>query len=189
MEIPSADDLMRQKDDLAAAAQRDYQEVVDTMRQVRARSTEMGIQPDTDTAWISDDEPLMTLTGWQVYCGADDYWDHYLKVTTDGRIFSFRRPNSDEGWRLHAKDCEDGYFGDYGASALRDLPYAFDMDVFRASVLSPQQWAGATGTPLDLSQPADWYGDPTGRHEHRYWDGRLWTAHVADNGQAGTDPM
>ena len=29
------------------------------------------------------------------------------------------------------------------------------------------------------SEP-DWYPDPTGIHHHRYWDGRGWTAHVAE---------
>ena len=35
----------------------------------------------------------------------------------------------------------------------------------------------------------DWYEDPTGRHQHRYWDGTAWTADVADSGQASTDPL
>lgn len=38
-------------------------------------------------------------------------------------------------------------------------------------------------------QPAGWYPDPTGRHQHRYWDGRGWTEHVGSNGTASTDPM
>lgn len=37
--------------------------------------------------------------------------------------------------------------------------------------------------------PAGWYPDPTRRHQHRYWDGRAWTEHVADNGATPTDPM
>lgn len=28
----------------------------------------------------------------------------------------------------------------------------------------------------------DWYPDPVKRHQYRYWDGRIWTDHVADNG-------
>lgn len=35
----------------------------------------------------------------------------------------------------------------------------------------------------------DWYEDPTGRHQHRYWDGAAWTADVADSGQTSTDPL
>lgn len=36
--------------------------------------------------------------------------------------------------------------------------------------------------------PANWYPDPTNRHELRYWDGRAWTAHVSDHGATGQDP-
>jgi uncharacterized protein YxjI len=38
-----------------------------------------------------------------------------------------------------------------------------------------------------VSPPADWYPDPSGRHEHRYWDGTAWTNHVASHGRQGTD--
>lgn len=34
-----------------------------------------------------------------------------------------------------------------------------------------------------------WYADPTGRFEHRYWDGQGWTAHVGANGQQQVDAM
>jgi hypothetical protein len=34
---------------------------------------------------------------------------------------------------------------------------------------------------------AAWYPDPTGRHQHRYWDGDGWTLHVADDGVAATE--
>lgn len=37
--------------------------------------------------------------------------------------------------------------------------------------------------------PANWYPDPTGRFDHRYWDGETWTEHVSRNGQASTDPL
>jgi uncharacterized protein YxjI len=37
--------------------------------------------------------------------------------------------------------------------------------------------------------PANWYPDPTERHQHRYWDGSKWTDHVSDNGITGTDPV
>ena len=34
----------------------------------------------------------------------------------------------------------------------------------------------------------DWYPDPFGRHELRYWDGSQWTEHIASHGRQGTDP-
>lgn len=36
---------------------------------------------------------------------------------------------------------------------------------------------------------ADWYPDPYGRSELRYWDGVAWTDHVSSNGRQGTDPV
>jgi cell division protein FtsB len=37
--------------------------------------------------------------------------------------------------------------------------------------------------------PAGWHPDPTGRHEHRYWDGTKWTDHVGDAGVSATDAL
>jgi|CXWL01.1.fsa_nt_gi uncharacterized protein YxjI len=39
------------------------------------------------------------------------------------------------------------------------------------------------------STPANWYPDPTNRHQHRYWNGASWTDHVSDNGITGNDPV
>jgi putative membrane protein len=36
--------------------------------------------------------------------------------------------------------------------------------------------------------PAGWFPDPAGRHEIRYWDGRVWTDHVRDGQMADRDP-
>ncbi len=41
--------------------------------------------------------------------------------------------------------------------------------------------------PDDVLAPAGWLSDPTGRHEHRWWDGARWTDCVADAGQPGRD--
>jgi hypothetical protein len=37
--------------------------------------------------------------------------------------------------------------------------------------------------------PPAWYPDPTGAHDHRWWDGAEWTDHVADRGVAAMDPV
>jgi hypothetical protein len=37
--------------------------------------------------------------------------------------------------------------------------------------------------------PAGWLADPSGRHDHRYWNGTAWTKHVSDKGKRSTDPL
>lgn len=36
---------------------------------------------------------------------------------------------------------------------------------------------------------ADWYPDPRGRNELRFWDGAAWTDNVANGGQVSVDPV
>jgi uncharacterized protein YxjI len=36
-------------------------------------------------------------------------------------------------------------------------------------------------------QPPNWYPDPFGRHESRWWDGQQWTEHVASHGRQSVD--
>ena len=37
--------------------------------------------------------------------------------------------------------------------------------------------------------PANWYPDPMGRHQLRYWDGANWTDHVSNNGVQSVDAV
>lgn len=39
-----------------------------------------------------------------------------------------------------------------------------------------------------MSDTPSWQPDPTGKHDHRYWDGTQWTENVADAGVAAIDP-
>ncbi len=48
-------------------------------------------------------------------------------------------------------------------------------------------WPPAAGQPV--AAPPQWYADPLGRHQYRYWDGTQWTPHVADEGATGYDPV
>jgi len=49
-----------------------------------------------------------------------------------------------------------------------------------------REWYGISRPP---TPPGEWRGDPSGRHQHRYWDGSDWTEHVADEGVASIDPL
>jgi hypothetical protein len=49
--------------------------------------------------------------------------------------------------------------------------------------------AGLGATPsAAATPPADWYADPSGRFELRYWNGQEWTEHVARGGRQSVDP-
>ena len=39
------------------------------------------------------------------------------------------------------------------------------------------------------AHPANWYPDPAGRHELRYYDGAQWTDHVSSGGRQSVDPL
>ena len=49
----------------------------------------------------------------------------------------------------------------------------------------PGVGAGGTGAH---SIPAQWYPEPSGRHELRYWDGVGWSDRVSDRGATSVDP-
>ena len=72
-----------------------------------------------------------------------------------------------------------------------------------AAVNAPTTWgATSASTPVvtsaintsvassvgDAAAPANWYPDPAGRFELRYWNGSAWTEHVSRNGQQSIDP-
>lgn len=46
----------------------------------------------------------------------------------------------------------------------------------------------ARSAAVGAKAPAGWYADPSGRHQHRYWDGTRWTPWVADAGVTSRDP-
>jgi hypothetical protein len=45
----------------------------------------------------------------------------------------------------------------------------------------------ASSSANDIPAPANWYPDPAGRFELRYWNGSMWTEHVFNNGQQFID--
>ncbi len=40
-----------------------------------------------------------------------------------------------------------------------------------------------------MSSRPDWYTDPTGRHDLRYFNGTSWTGDVSDSGRRSVDPL
>ena len=59
------------------------------------------------------------------------------------------------------------------------------------SFITPTPASSSTSTPAPSvvpSVPADWYKDPAGRYEFRYWDGSKWTENVSRAGVMYKDP-
>jgi hypothetical protein len=55
----------------------------------------------------------------------------------------------------------------------------------------PTQLQPSVGSPVqpEALPIAGWYPDPAQRHQYRYWDGREWAPHVADNGVITADSL
>jgi hypothetical protein len=47
----------------------------------------------------------------------------------------------------------------------------------------------ALASPTAPGTTAGWLPDPTGRFDHRYWDGRRWTEHASRDGEMLTDQI
>ena len=86
------------------------------------------------------------------------------------------------------------------ARARRSLAVAnAELNYLRPENVRLQQWLSgysgapltppaATGYPTASSIPAQWYPDPSGRHELRHWNGSAWTNDVSDQGVTSSDP-
>lgn len=56
-----------------------------------------------------------------------------------------------------------------------------------ASIQAQARAAYAPPAPVTPKLAAGWHPDPLGKHEHRYFDGQLWSDQVSDSGQQLTD--
>ncbi len=52
-----------------------------------------------------------------------------------------------------------------------------------------QREATLSREPALSTNPPSWHPDPLSWHQYRYWDGRIWTDHVADHGVQSRDPL
>lgn len=60
--------------------------------------------------------------------------------------------------------------------------------VVSSPVVSSPMNTSVASSVGDAAAPANWYADPAGRFEMRYWNGSAWTEHVSRNGQQFVDP-
>jgi len=55
--------------------------------------------------------------------------------------------------------------------------------------VTERQETARTEVASDGRASAGWYADPTGRFDHRYWNGSAWTLHASQAGQTVIDPI
>jgi hypothetical protein len=73
--------------------------------------------------------------------------------------------------------------------AATDTPSSPSTFISPTPASSSTPLATSTPTPsVAPSVPADWYKDPAGRYEFRYWDGAKWTENVSRAGVMYKDP-
>ena len=59
-----------------------------------------------------------------------------------------------------------------------------------AAAWPPQAPGVAVPQPaVGAAQPPNWYPDPAGHHQMRFWDGTTWSSHVSDGGVQSEDPL
>jgi hypothetical protein len=68
-----------------------------------------------------------------------------------------------------------------------------DAPTSPSTYISPTPTSASALTPVATQSavpnvPADWYKDPAGRYEFRYWDGSKWTENVSRAGVMYKDP-
>jgi Protein of unknown function (DUF2510) len=54
---------------------------------------------------------------------------------------------------------------------------------------SPVHDAYSSGYTTGPPRPSQWHPDPSGRHQHRLWDGAQWRDQVSDDGVISIDPV
>jgi len=71
--------------------------------------------------------------------------------------------------------------------ATRQLPAITEATSSLGAMFEPEP---VRADPTSAAfREAQWFSDPSGRHQLRYWDGRQWTDHVSNGGVGGTDPV
>jgi len=95
---------------------------------------------------------------------------------------------SAEGWEVVS--IVPTFDGRYCAFLRRPTTAATNASTPSPTVQAINTSSTATTTTAVPSAPvpANWYADPSGRYELRYWNGDEWTDHVARSGQQFTDP-
>lgn len=92
------------------------------------------------------------------------------------------------GSRSDPKNPPGEFIAAFGSLAI---PAVVTVVLYRRLRPSPGVSAPSTAASWASSStaPADWYPDPSGQYEVRYWDGGRWTEHVSTGGVQAVSPV
>jgi hypothetical protein len=123
---------------------------------------------------------------WAILCGIFTFFGLILELVAEYTTRPQTRPSPMPGGAQQAAP-QFAYRGSApsgtDANTLPPIEIAPGAGVFAPSFAPPPD--DGSGRPALFG----WYPDVTGRHQLRYWDGRGWTEHVADQGTRTTDPL
>ena len=75
----------------------------------------------------------------------------------------------------------------YGQPADGQPSGHIPVQVAAAPVAAAAAPAQVPAPAVPAQVPAGWHPDPSGKHQHRWWDGAAWTPHVSTNGVASVE--
>jgi hypothetical protein len=131
--------------------------------------------------------------GWEVvqvvYDGAT--WFHAI-IRHEGRVGVAPYPGASAPKSLGADSSSEittqpsTTTGTPAVTATVSAPEADTAQTDTSSVETDPAASAAESSVPEV--PANWYKDPSGRFELRYWNGTAWTEHVATGGRQSVDP-
>jgi len=114
-------------------------------------------------------------------------WDVVGIVSVNSDIVAYLSRDTTERPSVPATSTEPAGWAassDTSSAPTEAVPTT-ESTVGSTAASSVESTTSSTPTP---SVPADWYKDPSGRFEYRYWDGQKWTEHVSRSGTVHKDP-
>lgn len=131
---------------------------------------------------------LLTLTDRRILCAVEDQMEGVAPtvVPVDYGAIEVRGRRMAGGGPSLRVDA-DGVFVLTRNGKVDEVTARLSAPPARADWLAAA-WSAGGGADAGLPAAA-WHPDPTGRHEHRWWDGSAWTDQVADGGVTASDPL
>lgn len=141
---------------------------------------------DQLSAWLnmqSSDERAALAATMDAVLGAPlpQFQERFTRLYVQYRVANPETPEED---RLRSLTRMLGY--EYQRYYGRDTSEL--VDIVDRRLAEDDELEESSETPPPIAA-ANWCPDPLGRHELRYWNGELWTEHVANQGRQSSDDL